>query len=88
MLHLATTFVGQFLTFNISAEVSSALEKKDALQITAKSILMLNSSHMCICVNVSLEYIRLCVLLPPHNSERREMDRSIKQDVTPKHNND
>lgn len=47
---------------------------------------------MCACMRLCM--LRICdamqatYCLPPENSERREIDRSIKQDVTAKHNND
>lgn len=66
-------------------------EQKENPDITIKSILILNSfkyMHMRTCPFRIYNAMQATYYPPPQNSERREMDRSIKQDVTPKHNND
>lgn len=66
-------------------------EQKENPDITIKSILILTSfkyMHMRTCLFRIYNAMQATYYPPPQNSERREMDRSIKQDVTPKHNND
>lgn len=89
MLDLATSSSGQFKLESWRSFNNTAVsQRKDKLEITIKPMLVFECEHMHSCLD------RICKTMHPtqlclhQNSKGREMDRSIKQDVTSKKSND